>query len=213
MCKQSGIFQQELRDFVKMDLNRVESSHSVKNLTRAESSHHFFQRDSSQVWVTKKSASSRVESLTRVTLSLLSSTTLLRLENLNAKCTKLHTCSKQQLRSHVMLILYLLVQATYVWVLLFTHIPFVVNRTFNATLTKRWKHFQLTRLQRWYRIRSAGVDSGKILRFSFESEPGSMSLFNFGSSGSLCGHFLSKTWENYSCIDDCSRSLNRGWIL
>jgi len=37
----------------------VESSHSVKNVTRVESSHHFFQRDSS-----------RVESSTRVTLSL-----------------------------------------------------------------------------------------------------------------------------------------------
>jgi len=40
-----------------------------------------------------------------------------------------------------------------------------------------------------------------------------MSLFNFGSSRSLCGHFLSKTWVNYGWIDDCSRSLNRSRIL
>jgi len=32
---------------------------------------------------------------------------------------------------------YLLVRATYIWVLLFAHIPFVVNRTFNVTPTDR----------------------------------------------------------------------------
>jgi len=52
--------------------------------------------------------------------------------------------------------------------------------------------------QRWDRIRSSGVDSGRILRFSFgpgfevknlgKTRPGFGSLFNFGSSRSLCGH-------------------------
>ena len=39
------------------------------------------------------------------------------------------------------------------------------------------------------------------------------SLFNFGSSRSLCGHVLNKNMWNYSWIDDCSRSLNRNRIL
>ena len=34
----------------------------------------------------------------------------------------------------------LLVHTAYVWVVFFTLIPFVVNRTFNATLTKRLQH-------------------------------------------------------------------------
>jgi len=38
-------------------------------------------------------------------------------------------------------------------------------------------------------------------------------LFKFGSSWSLCGHFLRKTNVNYSWIDDCSRSLNKSRIL
>jgi len=49
-----------------------------------------------------------------------------------------------------------------------------------------------------------GVDSGKILRFSFGPNPESKicekpdpeSLFNFGSSRSLCGYFLSKNMSN-----------------
>jgi len=36
--------------------------------------------------------------------------------------------------------LLLLVCATYIWVLFFTHIPFVVNRTMNATPTGRLQH-------------------------------------------------------------------------
>jgi len=43
-----------------------------------------------------------------------------------------HCHTKQQQRSHVMLILFLLVRAT--WVLFFTHIPFVVNHIFTTTL-------------------------------------------------------------------------------
>jgi len=42
----------------------------------------------------------------------------------------------------VMLILFLLVRSTYIWVLFFTHIPFAVNRTFNVTLTERLQHLE-----------------------------------------------------------------------
>ena len=45
------------------------------------------------------------------------------------------------------------------------------------------------------------------------SDPDPKSLFNFGSSKSLCGHFLSKKWVNYGWIGDCSLSLNRSRIL
>ena len=55
--------------------------------------------------------------------------------------------------------------------------------------------------QRWNRIRITGVDSGRILGFSFgpgsgvkhlgKAGPGPESLFHFDSSRSLCGHFLS----------------------
>jgi len=41
-----------------LTVTRVDSSHSVKNVTRVESSHHFFQRDSSRVRVTKNRDSS-----------------------------------------------------------------------------------------------------------------------------------------------------------
>jgi len=52
----------------------------------------------------------------------------------------LHCGTKQQGISHVVLILFLLVWAT--WVLFFTHISFMVNRTFTTMLTKRMEHFQ-----------------------------------------------------------------------
>jgi len=47
-------------------------------------------------------------------------------------CKASHCGTKQQWRFHVVLILLLLVRAT--WVLFFTHIPLVVNRTFTTTL-------------------------------------------------------------------------------
>ena len=79
VCKQTGFVNQRLWDFANMTLTRVsshwlwlESSHSVKNVTRVESGHHLSQCDSSRVRVTKNRDSSRVESLTRVTLSLMS---------------------------------------------------------------------------------------------------------------------------------------------
>ena len=48
-----------------------------------------------------------------------------------------HCGSKQQQWSHATITLLLLVRATYLWVLFFAHIPFVVNHTFNATTTER----------------------------------------------------------------------------
>ena len=56
------------------------------------------------------------------------------------------------------------------------------------------------RKQGWHWTRITGVDSGRSLRFSFGPDPESKicekldpeSLFNFGSSRSLCGHFLSE---------------------
>ena len=53
-----------------------------------------------------------------------------------------HCGSKQHLLSHIVLILFLPVCATYTWVLFFTHIPFVVNCTFNMLLTDRLQHMQ-----------------------------------------------------------------------
>jgi len=56
--------------------------------------------------------------------------------------------SKQPQRSHVVLILFLLVHATYIRKLFFMHIPFMVNRAFSTTLTERLQHLQ----QRWARF-------------------------------------------------------------
>jgi len=81
------------------------------------------------------------------------------------------------------------------------------------------------RHQRWDGIRITGVDSGRILRFFSDPDPDPESkicdkpdsdpesLFHIGSSRSLCGHFLAKTWVNYVWIDGCSRSLDRSRIL
>jgi len=54
-----------------------------------------------------------------------------------------HCGSKQQYISCTTITLLLLVRATDILVLFFTHIPFVVNRTFNATPTAR--------LKQWYK--------------------------------------------------------------
>jgi len=51
-----------------------------------------------------------------------------------------HCGSKQQQRSHAIITALLLVRATNIWLLFFAHIPFVVNRTFNATSTERLQH-------------------------------------------------------------------------
>jgi len=40
-----------------------------------------------------------------------------------------------------MITLLLLVRATYLWVLFFAYIPFVVNHTFNATPTERLQQY------------------------------------------------------------------------
>ena len=58
-----------------------------------------------------------------------------------------HCGSKRQQRSPDKITLLLLVRAPYVWVLFFTHIPFVVNRTFTATPTETLQQYKwLSRL-------------------------------------------------------------------
>jgi len=42
-----------------------------------------------------------------------------------------------------MITLLLLVGATYIWVLFFAHMPFVVKHTFNATPTERLQQLQV----------------------------------------------------------------------
>jgi len=54
-----------------------------------------------------------------------------------------HCDSKQQQISFDEITL-LLVRATYIWVLFFAHIPFVVNRTFNATPTERLQNVAIS---------------------------------------------------------------------
>jgi len=77
VCKRPGFLCQRLRDFVKMtltrviDMTRIESSHSVKNVTRLDSSQHFF--NLTRVESESPKIVIRVESLTRVTLSLVES--------------------------------------------------------------------------------------------------------------------------------------------
>jgi len=51
-----------------------------------------------------------------------------------------------------MITLLLLVRATYIWVLFFAHIPFVVNRTFNANgevATASWPQLKITAIATW----------------------------------------------------------------
>jgi len=52
-----------------------------------------------------------------------------------------HCGSKQKRRSHAMITLLLLVGTTYMWVLSFARILFVVNRTFNATWADRLQQY------------------------------------------------------------------------
>jgi len=84
-----------------------------------------------------------------------------------------------------------------------------------AALTSGW-------LQRWPWIRSAGVDSGRNLRFSFWPESGagikilwkngSGVTFQFRQKHESAWSFLVKTWVNLGWIDG-SWSLNRSRIL
>ena len=56
-----------------------------------------------------------------------------------------HCGSKQQWRSCSQSLLLLLARATYIMVLFFTHIPFVVNHTINATPLGRLQHYHSNR--------------------------------------------------------------------
>jgi len=57
-----------------------------------------------------------------------------------------HRGNKQQWSPPDEITLLLLVRATYIWVLFFAHIPFVVKRTFNATPTEKLQQLQFTGL-------------------------------------------------------------------
>jgi len=67
-------------------------------------------------------------------------TTLLRLKSLSNNCEKLHTVEARNNAYHPPCPLYHCLSAPYIWVLFFTHILFVVNHTFNTTLTERLQH-------------------------------------------------------------------------
>jgi len=69
------------------------------------------------------------------------------LKSLSGKCTKLHTVAASNNRDHPTRSLYYCLFAPH-WVLLFVHISFVVNRTFNVMPTITLKHLQ----QWWARI-------------------------------------------------------------
>jgi len=58
---------------------------------------------------------------------------VLRSEGPSGKCAKLHTEAASNNRDHAPQSLYcLFMPRIYIWALFFAHIPFVVNRTFNA---------------------------------------------------------------------------------
>jgi len=67
---------------------------------------------------------------------------LLRSESPSGMCAKLRNVATSNSRDYPMrsLLLLLLVCTTYIWVLFFAHIPFVVNRAFNATPAERLQH-------------------------------------------------------------------------
>jgi len=69
------------------------------------------------------------------------STILLRSEIASGMCAKLHTVAASNNRDHALeSLLLLLSRATYIMVLFFMHIPFVVNHTINATPPERLQH-------------------------------------------------------------------------
>jgi len=61
-------------------------------------------------------------------------------------CKAINCRTKQPQRSHVVLILFLLVRAT--CVVFFMHMPFVMNRSFTTRLTEKLQHFA-ARLDSW----------------------------------------------------------------
>jgi len=68
---------------------------------------------------------------------------LLRLEIPSGMCAKLRTMAASNNRDHVRNLLLLLAHATYIMVLFFTHILFVVNHTINATPLERLQQHPL----------------------------------------------------------------------
>jgi len=72
-----------------------------------------------------------------ITRSLLSSPLL---STVNCSLASQALLEVTRLDHSIGITLSLLLCATYIWVLFFTHIPFVVNRTMNATPTDRLQH-------------------------------------------------------------------------
>jgi len=67
---------------------------------------------------------------------------LLRSEIRSGMCAKLRTVAASNNRDHARNLLLLLARATYTMVLVFTHIPFLVNHTINATLPQKLQQDQ-----------------------------------------------------------------------
>ena len=68
-------------------------------------------------------------------------TILMRSEIPSGMCTKLRTVAASNNRDHARNLLLLLARSTYIMVLFFTHIAFVVNHTINATPPERLQHY------------------------------------------------------------------------
>ena len=69
---------------------------------------------------------------------------LLRLEIPSGMCAKIHTGAASNNRDHALQsLLLLLACGTYIMVLFFTHIPFVMNHTINATPPERLQQYML----------------------------------------------------------------------
>jgi len=85
--------------------------------------------------------------------------------------------------------------------------------------------FWLLHIWKWDRIRITGVDSGRIVHFSFgprfgpeskicEKPDRNRSPFSISAVAGVCVVIsYVKTCVNYGWVDDCSRSLNRSRIL
>jgi len=57
-------------------------------------------------------------------------------------CAELRSVEASNNRDHARNLLLLLARATHMMVLFFTHIPFLVNHTINATPRERLQHYQ-----------------------------------------------------------------------
>ena len=77
------------------------------------------------------------QATTEITRSLLSSPSV---STVNCSLASQALLEVTRVDHSIGITLLLLVCTTYIWVLFFTHVPFVVNRTMNATPTERLQH-------------------------------------------------------------------------